>query len=82
MIYNAKSVPVNASLHGLIMLAACIPCFLLVSRVWKISQVSALASYWLEDCANFTTTPEENNANSLLPMNNYTPLVMSRNDKN
>jgi hypothetical protein len=23
-------------------------------------QVSALASHWLEDCANFTPTPEEN----------------------
>ncbi len=24
-------------------------------------QVSAFASYWLENCANFTPTPEENN---------------------
>jgi hypothetical protein len=28
-------------------------------------QVSAFASHWLEDCANFTPTPEENNNYSL-----------------
>jgi hypothetical protein len=27
----------------------------------RFLQVSALASHWLEDCANFTPTPEENN---------------------
>ena len=27
-------------------------------------QVSALASHWLEDCANYTPTPEENDTNS------------------
>jgi hypothetical protein len=58
-----------------------------------ILQVSALASHWLEDCANFTPTPEVNDQNSansaiqaaskpLLSMNSYTPLVISRNDKN
>jgi hypothetical protein len=26
----------------------------------RFLQVSALASHWLEDCANFTLTPEEN----------------------
>jgi len=48
----------------------------------------------LVDCANFKQMPEENDqyssnqykqqANSLLSMNNYTPLllVISRNDKN
>ncbi len=58
--------------------------------------VSALASHWLEDCANVTPTPEENDqysanhslvqykqqANLLLLMNNYTPLVISWNDTN
>jgi hypothetical protein len=64
MILELKSVflAVNASLCW--MLAACnysrFPCFLLVSRVWDILQVSALASHWLEDCANFTATPDEN----------------------
>jgi hypothetical protein len=54
---------------------------------------------WLEDCANFTPTPEENNqysasyicillvqykqqANLLLSIHNFTPLKISRNDKN
>jgi hypothetical protein len=59
-------------------------------------QLSALASHWLEDCANFTPMPGESNqysavtlsviqasqANPLLLMNNYAPLVISRNDKN
>jgi hypothetical protein len=59
-------------------------------------QVSALASHWLEDCANFTPTPEENyqytrqallvqykhQANPLLSMNTYTPLVICRNYTN
>jgi hypothetical protein len=27
----------------------------------KILQVPALAFHWMEDCANFTPTPEENN---------------------
>jgi hypothetical protein len=27
---------------------------------WDISSLSALASHWLEDCANCTQTPEEN----------------------
>jgi hypothetical protein len=59
-------------------------------------QISALASHWLEDCANFTTTPEENDkysasqpllvqykqqANLLLSVHKYSPLVISRNDK-
>jgi hypothetical protein len=56
-------------------------------------QVSALASHWLEDCANFTATPEETThqrqpllvqfkqqANPLLSMHNYTPLLISGND--
>jgi hypothetical protein len=52
---------------------------------------------WLEDCVNFTPTPEEKKrpiqrqsllvqnklqANQLLSINNYNPLVISRNDKN
>ncbi len=45
----------------------------IVSSFWSAEfetflQVSALASHWLEDCANFT-------------VNNYTPHVISRNDK-
>jgi hypothetical protein len=67
----------------------------LVSRVWDIS--SGIVSYfpWLDDCANFMPTPEENTnsapttiiaiqaqANPRLSMNNYTPHVISRNDKN
>jgi hypothetical protein len=56
-------------------------------------QVSAF--HWLEDCANFTPKLEENNqfsqpllmqykqqANPLLSMNYYTPLVINGNDKN
>jgi hypothetical protein len=59
----------------------------MVSRVGRFLQVSAYASHWLEDCANFTPTPEEHNqykqqANPLLSIHNYTPLVISRNDKN
>jgi hypothetical protein len=52
--------------------------------------VSALASHWLEDCANFTPTPEENDQYSanhswcntstksihFLSMHNSTPLVI------
>ncbi len=59
-------------------------------------QVSALASPWLDDCANFTPTPEENDqfsgnhsqSNSrskpihFYQQTNYTPLVISGNDKN
>jgi hypothetical protein len=51
----------------------------LVSRFWDI-------------CSNFTPTPEENDQysanqykhqyNQLLSINNYTPLVISRDDKN
>jgi hypothetical protein len=50
----------------------------------RFLQVSALSSHWLEDCVNFMPTPEENDqysanhlvqykqqANPLLPMNNY-----------
>jgi hypothetical protein len=61
-------------------------------------QISALASHWLEDCANCTPTPEETDkysairqpllvqykqqASPLLSMHNYTPLVISGNGKN
>jgi hypothetical protein len=31
----------------------------------RLLQVSALASHWLEDCVNFTQTPEENNQYSV-----------------
>jgi hypothetical protein len=62
----------------------------------RFLQVSALSSYWLADCANFTPTPGENKntapfillvqykqqANPLLSINKYTPLVISRKDKN
>jgi hypothetical protein len=47
----------------------------------RFFQVSALDSHLLEGCANFTPTLEEND-NPLLIMNNYTPVVISRNDKN
>jgi len=59
----------------------------------RFLQVSALASHWQQDCANFTPTPEEktntiaflvqykHQANPLLSMNNYTRLEISRNDK-
>jgi hypothetical protein len=46
------------------MLVACIsPGFLasyLSAGFGAYLQVSALASHWLEDCANFTPTPEKN----------------------
>jgi hypothetical protein len=32
----------------------------LIGNLWYISSVSALASYWLEDCTTFKPTPEEN----------------------
>jgi hypothetical protein len=64
-------------------------------QVGRFLQVSALASYRLTDCANFTPTPDENNqcsanylvqckqqVNPFLSMNNYTPHVISRHDKN
>jgi hypothetical protein len=67
----------------------------LVSRAWDIYSGIGPASHWLEDCANFTPTPEENDkysaerfvrykqqANTPLSMNNYIPLVVSMNDKN
>jgi hypothetical protein len=51
-----------------------------------------LASHWLEDCANCTPMPEENDkysanhykqeANPLLSMHNYLPLVIRGNDNN
>jgi hypothetical protein len=52
---------------GLIMFSACTvlsPDFL--ASYWSAGfgtflQVSALAYHWLDDCANFTPTPEENN---------------------
>jgi hypothetical protein len=50
----------------------------------------AFAAHCLEDYANFTPTPEETTnaapttliANPILLIHNYTPLVISRNDKN
>jgi hypothetical protein len=59
-------------------------------------QVSALASHRQGDFANYTPTPEEKGpiqrqpllvqykqqAHPLLSMHNYTPLVISGNDKN
>jgi hypothetical protein len=36
------------------------PCFLLVIKVGAFLQVSALASHWPEDFANFTPTSEGN----------------------
>jgi hypothetical protein len=60
-----------------------------------MGQVSAIASHWLEDCANFTPKAEVNDqysanqsgtaqaaSNPIFSMNNYTPLVTSGNDKN
>ncbi len=64
--YNSKSefLAVIASLHGLIILLACTYSRFFASY-WSagfgtILQVSVLASPCLEDCANFTPTPEEN----------------------
>jgi hypothetical protein len=70
----------------------------LTAEFGRFLQVVALASHWLEDCANFTPTPEENyypviqrqpllvpykqQANPILTMNNNIPLVISWNDKN
>jgi hypothetical protein len=55
-------------------------------------QVSALASHWLEDCANFTPTPEVNDKtvpftlSAIQAVSQSTfinePLVISGNDKN
>jgi hypothetical protein len=42
--------------------------------------VSALASHWLEDRANFTPRYKQQ-ANPFLSMNNFIPLVISMNDK-
>ncbi len=83
------------------MLAACVlsPGFL--ASYWSpgfgtFLQVSALASHWMEDCANFTPTPYlgkwqiqrqkllvqyKQQANLLLSMHNYTPLVIRGNFK-
>ncbi len=57
----------------------------------RFLQISALASHWLADCANFTGKQQiqrqlllvqyKQQANPLLSINNYTPLVISRNDK-
>jgi hypothetical protein len=51
-------------------------------------QVSALASQWLEDCGNFTPTPEKTdqysaNTLSAIPaaLHNNTPLVIGKNEK-
>jgi hypothetical protein len=69
----------------------------LVSRVWKISSGIGPCFPLAGGCANFTPTPEEQTntapttlsevqykqqANPLLSIHNYTPLVISRNDKN
>jgi hypothetical protein len=63
----------------------------LISRVERFLQVSALASHWLEDCANFTpttnTTPTIPSAIQVACQSTFintqlTPLLISRNDKN
>ncbi len=69
-----------------------VPCFLLVSRVWEISSGMGSGFPWLNDCANFTPLPEENDqpllvqykqqANPHISMHNYTPTGISGNDKN
>ena len=67
---------------GLIMLAACtVLRSPFLASYWsagfgRFLQVSALASHWLEDCANFTPTPEENDQysasnTSINPMHFY-----------
>ena len=80
---------------GLIMLARVLSPGFLVSywsaEFGRFLQVSAFTSHWLEDCANFTTAPKENDqplvvqyeqqANILLSMPNYPPLVISGNKK-
>jgi hypothetical protein len=67
MIYKAKSVffAVNASLRWLNNVSGAYliqVSSLLIGpqEVGRFLQVSALASHWLEDCANFTPTPVEN----------------------
>jgi hypothetical protein len=73
-------------------LVACMSLRVHITSVFK----SALASHWLDDCENFTPTPEEQQpiqrqlllvqykqqANPHLSIHNYNPLVISRNDKN
>ncbi len=101
--YNAKNVflAVNASLCWLNNVSGVY--FVQVSLLLiglrglgTFLQASALASFGLEDCANFTPTPGENDqlsrqlllvqfkqqANPLLSMHNYTPFVISGNDEN
>ncbi len=71
-----------------------VSCFLLVSRVGDIFSGNG-PSHWLEDYANFTPLPDTNTgsttlsailykhqANPLLSMSNYIPLVINRNDSN
>ncbi len=80
---------------GLIMLAACTvlnPGFLAYLSVGfgRFLQVSALAFHWLADCANLRqrrgkqllSEQYKQQANILLSINNYTPLVISRFNKN
>ncbi len=65
------------------------------ARFGTFLQVSALASHWMEDCANFTPTPagekrpikrqpllmqHKQHVNSLFSMHNNTLLVNSEND--
>jgi hypothetical protein len=69
----------------------------LVSRIWNISSGIGPYFHWLEDSANITPTPEENDQYSAAPstlfeiqaasqstfiMNNYTSLEISGIDKN
>jgi hypothetical protein len=97
--FDAKSVfiAVNESLRWLNNVwCASFLAFYWSAGFWTFLQVSALASHWLEDCANVTPTPEENDhatqsqsllvlykqqANPLLSMYNYTPLAIGRYDK-
>jgi hypothetical protein len=78
------------------MLAACTG---FLAFYWSVGfgtflQVSAIASHWLEDCANFTPMPEETTntapttisaiqaaSQSTFINEQYTPLVISWNDK-
>jgi hypothetical protein len=89
---------VSASLRWLIMLSASsgFPCFLLVSRVWDISSGIGPCFPLAGGLCNFYANARgiqpiqrqvllvqyKQQANPMLSINYYTPLVISRNDKN
>jgi hypothetical protein len=64
--YNAKSVflAINASLRWLNNVSGVylvkVSLLLIASGAWDIPPIPTLASHWLDDCANFMPTQEEN----------------------